>query len=76
MPLVVVEADLPEGHDAVMGPTAAGHWRGSLLPGDTIVAALDAGAVLELRGAGEHAEVAATRRVWLRIAVPEKLPLV
>eukprot|EP00974_Lingulodinium_polyedra_P083112 8048672-Lingulodinium_polyedra.AAC.1 len=42
-------------------------WRGAALPGDRLIAALPAGATVELRGAGEHAEVTVTRAAWVMI---------
>eukprot|EP00974_Lingulodinium_polyedra_P131887 11219510-Lingulodinium_polyedra.AAC.1 len=45
-------------------------WRGTLMLGDWWMAVLPAGATVEVRGAGEHAEVAATRQAWLRFEAP------
>eukprot|EP00974_Lingulodinium_polyedra_P067712 6556132-Lingulodinium_polyedra.AAC.1 len=43
---------------------------GTLVAGDVLVVGFAAGSKVTLQGAGEQAEVVATRRVWLRIAVP------
>eukprot|EP00974_Lingulodinium_polyedra_P044465 4264549-Lingulodinium_polyedra.AAC.1 len=60
-----VEPDNPE--DATRSIAEESHrrvWRGVALPGDRLIAALPAGATVELRGAGEHAEVTVTRGAW------------
>eukprot|EP00974_Lingulodinium_polyedra_P092734 8984346-Lingulodinium_polyedra.AAC.1 len=49
-------------HGRPSGP--ARERDGTLEPGDVLVAAIDAGAQLSLRGAGEHATVVATRLLW------------
>eukprot|EP00974_Lingulodinium_polyedra_P048210 4627348-Lingulodinium_polyedra.AAC.1 len=48
----------------------ADFWQGRLGAGDVLLADMPAGATVTLQGAGEQAEVVATRRVWLRIAAP------
>eukprot|EP00974_Lingulodinium_polyedra_P086600 8391992-Lingulodinium_polyedra.AAC.1 len=52
-----------------------GQWSEYLAPGCVLLAALPPGATKVLRGAGKHAEVAATRRVWLRVTVPSNAGL-
>eukprot|EP00974_Lingulodinium_polyedra_P131656 11218630-Lingulodinium_polyedra.AAC.1 len=66
LPRDVVTPTLPQEQ-----PTyGASVWHGRLASGDVLMADLPAGAKVLLHGAGKLAEVVATRRVWLRIAVP------
>eukprot|EP00974_Lingulodinium_polyedra_P120509 11175297-Lingulodinium_polyedra.AAC.1 len=70
MPAMEATPELPGGErSSLNAPTMVTGW-GRLLPGDVVIAALAAGAVAELRGAGEHAEVTATRQVWIRATAP------
>eukprot|EP00974_Lingulodinium_polyedra_P002690 252878-Lingulodinium_polyedra.AAC.1 len=52
------------------GPDGEGAVEVTLAAGDLLVAELPAGTRVTLRGAGEQAEVVATRRAWLRISGP------
>eukprot|EP00974_Lingulodinium_polyedra_P044128 4234870-Lingulodinium_polyedra.AAC.1 len=63
MPDAVVEAEFPEGPDVAIERANNGHWRGCLVPGDVLVTTVEAGAVLEFRGAGGHVAITATRKV-------------
>eukprot|EP00974_Lingulodinium_polyedra_P069589 6736944-Lingulodinium_polyedra.AAC.1 len=56
MPQQMAEEDRPPGGQAVGDEGHHRDWRGTLLPGDRVMAVLPAGATVEVRGAGEHAD--------------------
>eukprot|EP00974_Lingulodinium_polyedra_P121677 11179894-Lingulodinium_polyedra.AAC.1 len=56
MPRQMTDQDRLPGGQAVGDEEHHRAWRGTILPGDRMMAVLPAGATVELRGAGEHAE--------------------
>ena len=48
----------------------SGCWQGELAPGDVALVAVEAGGSVKVAGAGERAEVVATRAAWVHIVVP------
>ena len=51
-------------------------YDGLLLPGESLVASVGTGGVLRMSGAGEIAEVAASRPLWIRIRHPAEAEVV
>eukprot|EP00974_Lingulodinium_polyedra_P106852 10344090-Lingulodinium_polyedra.AAC.1 len=71
MPELAPAAEIPDGPHVDTRRPVDGRFRGTLLPGDLIVASLGQGAQVDLRAAGEHASVTLTCQAWLRVQVPE-----
>eukprot|EP00974_Lingulodinium_polyedra_P108803 10530538-Lingulodinium_polyedra.AAC.1 len=67
MPATIGAEHLPSAPGTMVHRVQHGRWDGTLEPGDVLVTAVDAGAQLSLRGAGEHVNVVATRIRWVRV---------
>ena len=52
------------------GLVRSGCWQGELAPGGVALVAVEAGGSVKVAGAGERAEVVATRAAWVHIVVP------